>query len=247
MNVVDKGIIICYLHKYIYKYIYSASTSKKTVATIMEKNLKDQIYTKIKRDILLCKLRPGDRLFDKDLAEQMQVSRTPAREALLLLTSDRLLTAESRSGFIVRRISMTEIQQFFDIRERLVDYTAELLIKYAKPEDIAVLESCATLSEECYAQDRMEDYVLACADFHKALGDATHCEIYVRVMDNLNDIMTLFRAMTIGIPNSVDMSIKEHRGIVDAIKSYNLAAVKNALLSHLDGPRANMRILAGVI
>lgn len=214
---------------------------------VMEKNLKNQIYTKIKQDILLCKLRPGDRLFDKDLAEQMQVSRTPVREALLLLTNDRLLTAESRSGFIVRRISMTEIRQFFEIRKRLVDYAAELLVDCAQPEDIALLESCAALSEKCYAEGRMEDHVLACADFHKALREATHCEIYVRIMENLNDIMTMFRALTIGIPDSVNISINEHRNIIAAIKSGDLDSVKNALLGHLDGPRANMQILAGII
>lgn len=213
----------------------------------MKKNLKNQIYTKIKQDILLYRLRPGDRLFDKDLAERMQVSRTPVREALLLLAKDRLLVAESRAGFAVRRISMEEMRQFFEIRERLLDYAAELLAQHAQPEDIKLLESCALQSEKCHDQGHMEDYVLACAAFHKALRDATHCEIYIRVMEDLNDIMTLFRAMTLGIPNSVDASIKEHRNIIAAVKSQNLNAIKKALLNHLEGPRTNMRILAGLI
>lgn len=213
----------------------------------MKQNLKNKIYLKIKQDILLCKLRPGDRLFDKDLGEQMQVSRTPVREALLLLAKDRLVVAESRSGFAVRRISMDEIRQFFEIREQLTGYAAELLANNAAPEDMERLEIYAGLSEKYYRQSRMDDYILACAEFHKALREASHCEIYVRIMEDLNDIMTLFRAMTIGITASIDVSIKQHRNIIAAIKSRDFNAIKTALLSHLEEPRKNMRILTGLI
>lgn len=210
----------------------------------MKDNLKEQVYRKLKQDILLCTLKPGDRLFDKDLAAQLQISRTPVREALLLLEKERLVVSESRSGFAVRRISIEEIRQFFEIRERLLDYAAELLIDNATVEDIELMEESATLSEQCHAKGHHEEYVLTCADFHKALRDATHCEIYIRIMENLNDIMTLFRSMTVSVPGSVDMSIREHRNIISAVKNRDQEAVKEALFRHLDGPRANMQLLA---
>lgn len=210
----------------------------------MKDSLKDQVYYKIKQDILLCKLKPGDRLFDKELAEKLHVSRTPVREALILLEKDRLLVSEKRFGFAVRRISIAEIRQFFEIRGRLLDYTAELLANNARPEDIDRLEVMATLSEQCHAQDNKDDYVLACADFHKALHEATHCEIYIRIMEDLNDIMTLFRAMTINIPDSMTASIKEHRDIIAAVQKRELCVIKKALFRHLEGPHVNMQLLA---
>lgn len=211
----------------------------------MKNSLQNQVYQQIKQDILLCRLKPGDHLFDKELAEKLQISRTPVREALLLLEKDRLLVSEKRFGFVVRRISLAEIRQFFEIRGHLLDYAAELLVNNARAEDIDRLQEIAGISEQCHAKGRRDDYVLACADFHKVLREATHCEIYIRVMEDLNDIMTMFRAMTVNIPNSVDRSIKEHRDIIAALRRRELCVIKKALLRHLEGSRANMQILAG--
>lgn len=210
----------------------------------MKDSLKNQIYQKLKQDILLCKILPGDRLFDKDLAAQMRVSRTPVREALLLLEKDRLLTAENRSGFVVRRMTIAEISQFFDIREALLDYAAGLMAQNATSDDIKLMEAQNEIAEKCYNENKMEDFVLSCAAFHKALREATHSEIYVRVMEDLNDIMTLFRAMTLNMPDSAATGMDEHRQIVETLKKADKPAIKEALANHLEGPRKYMRYLA---
>ncbi|MBW2097070.1 MAG: GntR family transcriptional regulator, partial [Deltaproteobacteria bacterium] len=103
-------------------------------------NLRIKAYKEIKDRILMFELRPGEKIFEKDLAQGLKISRTPVREALLILERERLVECDERLGFIVRRMHAKEIDEFFQIRELLEVYAAPLIIKRILPSEIAALE-----------------------------------------------------------------------------------------------------------
>lgn len=210
----------------------------------MKDSLKDQIYFKVKSNILLGKLRAGDRLFEKDIAHDMDVSRTPVREALLLLEKDNLLVGESRSGFVVRRITLEEMKQYFEIRESFFDYAAGLAVANATDEDFKLLEDAADKSEQAYAAGDLDRYVLACTDFHNAMWDATHAELFMRVMYHLNDVMIIFRTATLHIPHSITNSICEHRSIIGAMRSRNKDLLMRTVETHVFNQRSSLQLLS---
>lgn len=210
----------------------------------MKDSLKDQIYTKVRNDILLGKLRAGDRLFEKDIAQEMDVSRTPVREALLLLEKDSLLIGESRSGFVVRRITLEEMKQYFEIRESFFDYAAGLVAINATEEDFKLLEDAADRSEKAYAAGDLDGYVLASTDYHNALWEATHTELFIRVMYHLNDVMILFRTATLHIPHSITNSICEHRSIIGAMRSHNKDLIMRTVETHVFNQRSSLQLLS---
>ena len=85
--------------------------------TYQKKNLRIKAYNEIKDRILMFDLKPGEKIFEKDLVESLKISRTPVREALLMLERDRLVEWDNRLGFMVRRMQAQEIDVFFHIRE----------------------------------------------------------------------------------------------------------------------------------
>src|SRR5579859_5765613 len=81
--------------------------------------LGDQVYTIIWEQIVNHTLRPGDKLSDLRLSEELGVSRTPIREALHRLSQDGIVRSESRRGFFVATFSSQDVSEIYDIRAAL--------------------------------------------------------------------------------------------------------------------------------
>ncbi len=78
-----------------------------------------EVYQKIKHDILENKLKPGEKLVEEELAAELNVSRTPVREALKQLDQDGLVTYYPRKGSVVSEISLKDAAELYDVREVL--------------------------------------------------------------------------------------------------------------------------------
>lgn len=77
------------------------------------------VYSELRRQILDLELKPGQRLYEPDLAARMQVSRTPLREALRLLLAEDLLDQLPTGGMVVRPLSTREIEELYSVRGAL--------------------------------------------------------------------------------------------------------------------------------
>lgn len=90
-----------------------------------EPPLREWVCKKLKQRIVNGTLVPGQRLVERDIAEQLHVSRVPVREALRTLESEGLVTAEPGSrSMIVRRLSLRDVNELFDVREALEVFAA---------------------------------------------------------------------------------------------------------------------------
>ena len=84
------------------------------------------VYDRIKQDIVLARLHPGEPLFEEDLAARLQVSRTPIREALRQLNHDGLVRIIPNKGAFVRVLTPRDIREIYEIRGALESFaTAE--------------------------------------------------------------------------------------------------------------------------
>lgn len=78
--------------------------------------LKDEIYTKVKREILNCELKPGSFIKEKDFIDKLHVSRTPLREAFSRLEEEGLLKVVSKKGVQVKNLSLVSITHAYEAR-----------------------------------------------------------------------------------------------------------------------------------
>jgi DNA-binding GntR family transcriptional regulator len=85
----------------------------------MPRTLADTAYSSLKRDILDFRLAPGDRFTETEIAERLQVSRTPVREALFRLEREGYLEVRQRNGWLVKPLDFNTLDHFYELRSVL--------------------------------------------------------------------------------------------------------------------------------
>jgi DNA-binding GntR family transcriptional regulator len=96
-------------------------------------------YEEIRQAIVEGRYHAGQRLVEKNLAEEFQVSRTPVREALRALESEGLILSLPNKGAVVRSLSTQDVYDIYDLRVRLESLAAERAARDPRPDQLSVL------------------------------------------------------------------------------------------------------------
>ena len=202
-------------------------------------------------------LKPGDRLPpERDLAAQLQVSRTTVREALKLLTLVGLLEAHRGSGTYVTReysnfvansiewpvlLGADEVDQIVEVREPLELQAARLAAKRANDQDlerIAVYEGL----KEIQGRDIERETEIDLA-FHEAVAVASHNELLVRLMLSLQTILEQYILQSMRMTEDKNSTFDEHESIHKAILARDPEAAACAMAEHLAISKRLARVL----
>jgi DNA-binding GntR family transcriptional regulator len=97
-------------------------------------------YTSVRSWIVEGRMRPGERLIEQRIAAELNLSRTPVREAVRMLAADGLVVTERNRGAIVRRLDRQDVLDLYELRARLESYASELAASRATAEDIAAID-----------------------------------------------------------------------------------------------------------
>ncbi|WP_244889810.1 GntR family transcriptional regulator [Streptomyces bicolor] len=135
--------------------------------------VRERVLAGLRQEIIAGRLRPGDRLVERELAERFRVSRVPVREAIRALVAEGFVHFETPRRTVVRRLTPTDVKELFELREALEVYAAGLAASRATPEDLAeveqLLDQAATATEAGDAEaitdvnSRLHDRILAMA------------------------------------------------------------------------------------
>ncbi|WP_245545755.1 GntR family transcriptional regulator [Nocardia higoensis] len=130
------------------------------------KSLRDVAYDELRSRIVNLQLAPGTRLIERDLAEDLAVSRIPLREAMQRLQRDGLVVVVPRQGAIVSPFTADDVRDLFDVRENLEVLAARLAAERADDEGLAALT--AQLDTARRATERRDEAAIAAANagFH---------------------------------------------------------------------------------
>ena len=104
-------------------------------------SLKDHVYNFIAEQIRLGKLNSNEKVNEQDICQQLNISRTPVREALIQLAADGFLDSAPRRGFRVKPLTKKESEDIYRILAPLDALAAELAANYLTPEDLKSMES----------------------------------------------------------------------------------------------------------
>ncbi|WP_308915204.1 GntR family transcriptional regulator [Jannaschia sp. LMIT008] len=174
--------------------------------------------------------RPGDRLVESELAERLQMSRTPIREALQRLETQALLVRDGRS-LIVASLSHDEMAELYVVRAELEALAAKLAARHAAPEEVSVLS-------EMVAEDRAllgDAAALARANrrFHGQIHRASRNGHLVRQLQMVRRSMALMATTSLAVPGRGETALAEHDRIVAAIRDRDEDAAALAMRDHL--------------
>lgn len=135
--------------------------------TVVRPRLADLVYEQIVGGLKSGVINPSDRLHQVKLAELLDVSRTPVREALLRLEQEGVLRSSVKGGFEIRRVTPSDVRDIYQARQAVEGYCAGLL---AELKDVAVIEKLrATIEiEESKQPQTNAEYFEANRTIHRA-------------------------------------------------------------------------------
>lgn len=194
---------------------------------IIADNVNMQVYEYLKNLILEQKLKPGQRIDSKRLAEEHSISVMPVRDALQRLTTQGLVITRQRSGFYVRNFSNKELLEINDARKMFELYGLDthfekLDIQQAKTLYKRLSDTPAGNQKEMGAIDSI---------LHRLFIYVTENDFLIRQYEDMSCLFSL--GMYVG-PLNAENAKKEHLEILNSIiKSDKIRALK-ALSEHLD-------------
>lgn len=194
----------------------------------------EDVFAEVRSRILTGSLAPGSRHSIYQLADELNVSRTPAREAVLRLADLGLVSIERNRGFVVRGVQATDVREVFELRILLEVPAAA---RAAERADDSLVERLQALLDEMREAARVEDVAVFTERdraLHAALGEAFGNSRLSREVDRLRDSIQVRGVSTINQSRSMGDIAEEHAPIVDAIAARDPDAAAKAMRDHLE-------------
>ena len=206
--------------------------------TVDNTNLRDQTYDIIKNMIILREIEPGKKINEEHIAKEIQVSRTPIREALCRLENEGIVKIIPRRGAFVSDLTETNVREILLIREVLEGLVVRLAVENMDEETLEklrkALENVSTLPEK----DRdLINYTRSEVDFHAILLSASNNKMLKNMMEIVNAHLQIIRLRTVVIPERAQKTVKEHQQILDAIENRDATSAEKLMREHIRSVR----------
>lgn len=170
----------------------------------------------LERQIVTGEIKPGEKLEELEIAARFDVSRTPVREALVMLEAINLVERRPRQGAVVKGITFTRLIQMVEVLAELDAFAGRLAAKRLKEKERKELEAALAVCVETQHGDP-DEYYNANIRFHKAIYAATYNIVLIeQVIDSGERLEPFFRTQH-HQPGWIDKSVREHREICEAI------------------------------
>lgn len=135
------------------------------------KTLKDHVYEYIEEEILKGSLLPGERINENAICEQLEISRTPVREALIQLTAEGVLESKARKGFVIKTVQEKEVAELYAVIGVLDGFAAQLACAHMSEKDYADLEFYTEAMDLAIKNGNFEMYRKQQSLFHQLYID----------------------------------------------------------------------------
>lgn len=193
-----------------YQKAMDESSSGKTSAT-------EKAYRVLRSEILNCELAPGSRVVEGEIAERLNMSKTPVKKALGMLVHEGFVEVRPRHGYRVTEITLADVQEVYQLRQILEPAAAELAATNATPEQLQGLRALV----EDHADGTYEERADKLLRFHEILAAASGNGRLAATMASLLDEMQRLLSIGLDIEESISLHAGEHRELLDALLKGN--------------------------
>jgi DNA-binding GntR family transcriptional regulator len=203
----------------------------------MNDSRRHRAFEEIKRRIISFELKPGERLIEGEIAKDLDLGRTPVREALLMIEHEKLVECKSRMGYVVRKLSSKEVEDYFEIRAALERFAIPMMIAGASPEVLAEAAENIRVSERFGTNGDFHELITSHARFHQILYGATNSRAFIETIAAIADKLQWIRAICLRSEGGFTQAQREHRRILRALQKKDDLALAVAIQVHLDHAR----------
>jgi len=202
-----------------------------------KKNLTEIAYDTLKQQILENHIRPGTMLSEKSVAQDLNMSRTPVREALKMLKSEDLLDIKDGVGTYVKTISRKDIEDAYEVRKSLEILAAKTSIYNISETEVDELENRFLEIKEKYQQGfslSVEEYAETDWMLHDLIVKKSDNKYVERVTGEISAILRRYQFMSVKSFSNAENSINEHLEIISCIRSKDLQGLTDILSQHIE-------------
>lgn len=200
-------------------------------------SLHEQTYQALRNAILSGDLAAGSRLVETQLADLLEVSRTPVRESIRQLQRENLIATDESGALRVAMLSVVDAMQLYDCRIALEQLSISEACRNVTSEQLERLDQAIVQAEKAVGQapNQLTNFQLLHMDyqFHRLLAESSENAWLVQILDQVFDKMALLRLRTMQHNPGVLEIRGEHRRIYEAVRDRNPIAATQAIQYHL--------------
>lgn len=198
-----------------------------------DQSVREHTYRQLRRAAVQCTIPPGAALSEKDLAEQLGVSRTPVREALLRLSEEGLVAIAPQRGTTVTKIRVRQVREAQLVREVLERSLLALASRWPQRAASPMLDAIVVEQWRAAAADDYPGFLDADQSFHAALSALSGFAGVSRLTATARSHLDRVRALSLPESQVIQSRITEHEEILGALRAGDLQAADHRLTGHL--------------
>ncbi|MCE5234627.1 MAG: GntR family transcriptional regulator [Clostridiaceae bacterium] len=198
-----------------------------------KQSLTSKAYKRMRDDIIEGRYSTGDYLIEVKLAEELDMSRTPIREALKQLELEDLVTSIPNRGVMVQGISSRDIEDIFTVRLLLEGQAAYWAAERIDEEKLSKLAETLELMELYTRKNDVSKLAALDTQFHDTLFSASNSRILRHILASLHQNAQRVRRSSLKSPARPHKSLEEHRAIYNAIEEHRAADAKALMEAHI--------------
>lgn len=198
------------------------------------KPLREVVFENIRKAIIEGALKPGERLMEIQLSEQLGVSRTPVREAIRMLELEGLVVMLPRKGAYVANISKKDLMDILEVRVGLEGLAAYCATDRMTKDHIKKLETISKELEEAVYKNDVETMLAKDEEFHTLIFEATGNKRLISMMINIWETVYRFRLMYMSDYSSAVNIVDEHKKIIEAFKKGKANLAEKLAKEHIE-------------
>jgi DNA-binding GntR family transcriptional regulator len=203
-------------------------------------SLTEQVYARLRSEILSCELEPGRELSEAELAERFEVSKTPVREALALLRSDGFVRTFPRRGYQVVPITFGDMNELFEVRTIIESGAAELACERIAAAELDHLNRLADVVYDRAEQPSLKRFIEANHDFHIAIARASRNDRIIAQLVRVIDELERFFYLGARLRDVSGETQTDHHRIVEVLRSRDRAAAREIVTQHNEVTRLGL-------
>jgi DNA-binding GntR family transcriptional regulator len=175
------------------------------------------------------------RLDERQLAQDLGISRTPVREAMAQLEREGFVRSVPRRGIFVVRKTRQEVIELITAWAALESMAARLITQIAGDEEIATLRKMFSKFENGELHAKLDEYSEVNIEFHQTIIRMSRNRVLTDLAENLFTHMRMIRRKTIGEEDRADRSIRDHMNIIQALESRDTERAEDLVRNHALG------------
>jgi DNA-binding GntR family transcriptional regulator len=207
------------------------------VIEITRVQLHAQVEQRLRNMLVEGRIQPGDKLNERELCDQLRVSRTPLREAIKLLAAEGMVDLLPNRGAIAVKLSETDVMDTFEVLAELEGLAGDLAAQRATEQEISELKAMHYEMLACFARGELPTYYRLNAAIHSAFNEAARNPVLKKSYSAINARVQCLRFRTNLYEAKWKLAVKEHDRMVECLVARDSAGLRAVMSQHVCNKR----------